>query len=537
MMFSLKIYWTLLACCSISAVCVSAAKSDATTAYGSDMEWGTPEYYVSKGFNANGLPDLSILSDEIKQKQVSMKWANQLEKNRSSREAQWSAALHEFEALPIGTSKRRKSRFMQILDIYRAKVGNFREENVQNYQIVDNLEEGKIISVSGGRFIKTTSVQFRLDGGKLTTVNAMLSCDPYNTICKDMLLKLHPSVRSMLDNVMRYLVAPMAAQYRHVTAYPLSLHIDIRLESPYDRRHNSLASGLVPASSTSGGTRVITIQLPYVNKLARSYSKDAIWREIMGTVTHEVTHLFQWYNHRLQPTKQPGVIHFGSPLGVWPFGRSNSLSDNSFQAPASVPTELLEGIADYVVVRSGLEKLHWRRPTSSKELAHKWQTGTYHRAFFFEWLEMRIGEGTVGRLMGSVLDSGYAGSYPEAGTPCGLEYGTWESVTGMSAQDLWKEYGLFVDTTMRQRSNPHWTWAQVYFILFVLTTCYLIFRDVKWHNSWTLNQWTPDWEKWTPSWATTSVKWTSSWNKWTPNWSLKNWASSLRTGIGERRAG
>ncbi|KAJ5391780.1 PBSP domain protein [Penicillium cosmopolitanum] len=499
MIFSLTLYLALLVCCSISAVCVSAAKSDATTAYGSDMEWETPEYYVMKGSNANRLPDLSILADEKRQKDVSMKWANQLEKNRSSREAQWSAALHEFEALHIGTSKRRKSRFMQILDTYRAKIGNFREEKVRNYRIIDDLEEGKIISVSGGRFTKTTSVQFQLDGGKLTTVNAMLSCDPYNVICKDMLLKLHPSVRSMLDNIMRYLVAPMAAQYRDVTAYPLSLTIDIRLENPYDRQRNSLVSGLIPASSASGDHRVITMQLPYLNTLARSYSKDAIWREIMGTVTHEATHLFQWYNHRLRPTKQP-AIHFGSPLGVWPFGRSTSLNDNSFQAPASAPTEFLEGIADYVVVRSGLEKFHWRRPTSSAELAYKWQAGTYQRAFFFEWLEMRIGEGTVGRLMGSVLDSGYAGSYPEAGTPCGLEYGTWESVTGMSAEDLWKEYGLFVDTPPGQQTNTHWTWAQGYFILLVSTVCYLILRDVKWDNSWNLNQWTPDWEKWTPSW-------------------------------------
>ncbi|CAI7642499.1 unnamed protein product [Penicillium pancosmium] len=452
-------------------------------AYGSDMEWETPEYYDTKGFKANRLPDLSIIADEKKQKDVSMKWANQLEENRSSREAQWSAALYEFEALHIGTSKRRKSRFMQILDTYKAKIGNFQEENVQNYQIIDDLEEGKIISVSGGRFIKTTSVQFQLDGGKLTTVNSMLSCDPYNVICKDMLLKLHPSVRSMLDNIMRYLVAPMAAQYRDVTAYPLSLTIDIRLENPYDRQRNSLVSGLIPASSASGDHRVITIQLPYLNTLARSYSKDAIWREIMGTVTHEVTHLFQWYNHRLRPTKQPSAIHFGSPLAVWPF----------------------EGIADYVVVRSGLEKFHWRRPASSAELAYKWQAGTYQRAFFFEWLEMRIGEGTVGRLMGSVLDSGYAGTYPEAEAPCGLEYGTWESVTGMSAEDLWKEYGQFVDTTTGQQTNPHWTWAQVYFILFVFTACYLIFRDVKWYNRWNLNHWSPDWEKWTPSWATTSI--------------------------------
>jgi hypothetical protein len=402
---------------------------------------------------------------------------------------------------------------------------NSREETAHNYRIVDDLEEGGIITGSGGRYIKATSIQFQLNGGKLTTVNAVLSCNPFNTICKDMLLKLHPSVRSMLENILRYLVAPMAAQYRDVTVYPLSLNIDIRLESIYDRQHNHLNTGLSSVSSANSDTRVITIQLPYLNTLARSYSKDTVWREIMGTVTHEVTHLFQWYNHRLQPTKQLGLIHFNSPLGVWPFSRSSSLSDNNFQAPASAPTELLEGIADYVVVRSGLEKLHWRRPASSEELANRWQAGTYHRAFFFEWLELRIGEGTVGRLMGSVLDSGYVGSYPNAGAPCGLEYGTWETVTGMSAEDLWKEYGRFVDFTIGQRVDPRWTWAHVYFILFVITISYLVLCDLKWDNSWNLNQWTQYCNKLTPSWDTLFPL----------NRNLKDRASNIRTRISEHR--
>lgn len=416
---------------------------------------------------------------------------------------------------------------MRFLDKCRANVGNSREESVQNYQIVDDLGEGKIISLSEGRYAKATSVQFQLDEGKLRTVSAVLRCNPFNYICKDMLLTLHPSLRSMLDNIMRCLVAPMAAQYRDVTVYPLSIHIDIRLESPYDHQRSSPNSGLAHSSRINSDTRVITFQLPYLNTLARSYSKETIWREIMGTITHEVTHLFQWYNHRLEPTKQSGAI-FGSRMGTWLATRSTSLSDNSFRVPDSVPTELLEGIADYVAVRSGVDRIHWRRPTSSGELAHKWQADTYHLSFFFEWLELRIGDGTVGRLMGSVLNSGYAGIHPEAGSPCGLEFGTWESVTGMSAEDLWKEYRLFVDTTVGHRASLDWTGAQLYFILFFCALSYLIFHDLKKNKGWNLNQWMPDWEKWTPSWATTRSKWAPSWHKWTLHWDLGSWASNLR---------
>jgi len=118
---------------------------------------------------------------------------------------------------------------------------------------------------------------------------------------------------------------------------------------------------------------------------------------------------------------------------------------------------------------------------------------TYHKAYFLEWLEMRFGEGTVSTLMGLVLDSGYAESCPDTGSACGLEFGTWEIVTGRGIEELWEEYGRFIDQSTLYSRGAKATWAQMYFICFIISVSYLSCRDRQGlSNTW--NNWIIRWK-------------------------------------------
>lgn len=355
-------------------------------------------------------------------------------------------------------------------------------KKAQNDWIKLSDDNKEIINSNRGLSIKRTGT-FELSSGEPRNLEVNIRCDSHNDICQSLISKFSVSIKLILENVFQSLVAPMAAQYPEVTSYPDLTRIDIRIEGPVNHQNDLSSFDFSDESDSSSQHRVIKIQLPYIKRLAQSHPKEFVWREIVATVTHEITHVFQWYSQRLGP-KYAKDQSFISSLGIWPFAKPNTPRyDYSFRVPSSVPKELLEGIADYVVLKAGLQRAHWRRPTSSIELPSSWNLGTYQKAFFLEWIEMRIGEGTVGTLMGLVLDSGYVGSHEGEGLPCGIAFGTWETVTGMSVGDLWKEYGRSLDLAQSTKLTSGWTWAKFYFLLFVIAVGAIISRGSVWDHS------------------------------------------------------
>ncbi|KAK4103574.1 BSP-domain-containing protein [Parathielavia hyrcaniae] len=79
--------------------------------------------------------------------------------------------------------------------------------------------------------------------------------------------------------------------------------------------------------------------------------------EIMGVITHELVHCYQW------------------------------------DAQGTCPGGLIEGIADWVRLNCNLSPPHWKRETGGD-----WDRGYQHTAYFLQYLESRFGEGTVRRL-------------------------------------------------------------------------------------------------------------------------------------------
>ncbi|XDG10401.1 hypothetical protein ABKA04_010016 [Annulohypoxylon sp. FPYF3050] len=65
-----------------------------------------------------------------------------------------------------------------------------------------------------------------------------------------------------------------------------------------------------------------------------------------------------------------------------------------YNACGSAPGGLIEGIADWVRLRSDLAPPHWNRD----RVPGSWDAGYDATAFFLEYLEQRFGEGTVRRL-------------------------------------------------------------------------------------------------------------------------------------------
>ncbi|PYH98540.1 BSP-domain-containing protein [Aspergillus ellipticus CBS 707.79] len=135
--------------------------------------------------------------------------------------------------------------------------------------------------------------------------------------------------------------------------------------------------------------------------------------EIKGVLTHELVHCYQ----HTAPPSVPGGGDGPRP-----------------------PGGLIEGIADFVRLKAGLQPPHWKRPTSAKERSSTWDAGYQHTAYFLAWLEdVRIGEGAVGLLNDRLLHVGYVGEGGEGAA-------FWKGLFGVGIQELWEEYGQYLDT-------------------------------------------------------------------------------------------
>lgn len=93
-----------------------------------------------------------------------------------------------------------------------------------------------------------------------------------------------------------------------------------------------------------------------------------------------------------------------------------------FQNAVSAPGGLIEGIADWVRLRSGLAPPHW-----IPQLMARWDAGYETTAYFLDYLEMNYGKGTVAAINNRACSVGYSAS-------------TWEDLLGKDVETLWNEY-------------------------------------------------------------------------------------------------
>ena len=114
--------------------------------------------------------------------------------------------------------------------------------------------------------------------------------------------------------------------------------------------------------------------------------------EIIGVCTHEMVHVWQ---HSCERTAPGGLI---------------------------------EGIADYVRLKSGLAPPHWKG--AKNEIGEKWDDGYQKTAYFLDWLENTYGDGTIARMNQTMGQCKYE------------EDSFWTGLFGKehTVKSLWKSY-------------------------------------------------------------------------------------------------
>ena len=129
----------------------------------------------------------------------------------------------------------------------------------------------------------------------------------------------------------------------------------------------------------------IHFSLDYIHS---SVSKARHTEEIMGVLTHEMVHCYQ------------------------------------YNALRSCPGGLIEGIADWVRLHAQLSPPHWK-----KEPTGKWDAGYQHTGYFLDYLEKRFGEGLIRRLNEKLRIERYE------------EKRFWTELCGRPVEQLWGDYG------------------------------------------------------------------------------------------------
>ncbi|KAI9890940.1 MAG: hypothetical protein M1814_003441 [Vezdaea aestivalis] len=117
-------------------------------------------------------------------------------------------------------------------------------------------------------------------------------------------------------------------------------------------------------------------------------ASDRKMEEIKGVVTHEMVHCYQ------------------------------------FNGYGTAPGGLIEGIADWVRLKSELGPPHWNRSAGGD-----WDAGYEHTAYFLEWLETKFGEDIVPRINERLRKHRYN------------EATFWHDCCGRGVHELWEEYG------------------------------------------------------------------------------------------------
>lgn len=142
----------------------------------------------------------------------------------------------------------------------------------------------------------------------------------------------------------------------------------------------------------------IHLNIGYVESVMNSNSSkpdgDSLFAyELRGVVTHEMVHAFQ------------------------------------HDAKGSCPGGLVEGIADYVRLRSGLGAKHWDPwPADKKSRGEKWDEGYQKTAWFLVWVEGEVGRNCIGSLNFEMRRRGWNDGE------------VWKDIMGEDVKDMWKRY-------------------------------------------------------------------------------------------------
>ena len=129
----------------------------------------------------------------------------------------------------------------------------------------------------------------------------------------------------------------------------------------------------------------IHFSLDYIKGIP-SRDPGGVTHEIQGVLVHEMVHCWQW------------------------------------TGKGSAPGGLTEGIADYVRLKAGLDPPHWK-----KEAGGRWDAGYQHTGYFLNWMEEKMGQGSVGRINHAMREEKYKDTL-------------WELLFGKTVEVLWKEY-------------------------------------------------------------------------------------------------
>ncbi|ESZ98689.1 plant Basic Secretory protein [Sclerotinia borealis F-4128] len=138
----------------------------------------------------------------------------------------------------------------------------------------------------------------------------------------------------------------------------------------------------------------IHFSLDYIHTAIGSERKK---HEIMGVLTHEMVHCYQY---------------------------------NGFH---TCPGGLIEGIADWVRLNAHLSPPHWK-----KESGGKWDAGYQHTGYFLEYLERRFGQGTIRKLNEKLRIERYE------------EKRFWTELCGRPVEQLWKDYSEYLEVEKRK---------------------------------------------------------------------------------------
>ncbi|KAJ5161566.1 hypothetical protein N7492_006958 [Penicillium capsulatum] len=242
------------------------------------------------------------------------------------------------------------------------------------------------------------------------------------------------TLETALNNIIKYLYTPS----KHATS---SSHWPVFSPSiPPTRSVTVFLRDFGGVAYTTGTEldddhKEIHISLPYiVHCTAGQSAKADPLHELVGVLTHELVHCYQ---HTTPP---------------------DSDETRGKREVTHPPGGLIEGIADFVRLKAGLEPPHWQRPKSAVDRAPKWDAGYQYTAFFLAWIEdVRIGEGAIGMLNDRLFRVGYVGENEDEDDKNRShgEVGFWESLYGAKVADLWNQYGEYLDGHDR-KSRGDW---------------------------------------------------------------------------------
>jgi hypothetical protein len=140
----------------------------------------------------------------------------------------------------------------------------------------------------------------------------------------------------------------------------------------------------------------IHLSLKYIDSISKARQAD----EILGVLTHEMVHCYQYNGNN------------------------------------TCPGGLIEGIADWVRLRANLAPPHWSRSGSGN-----WDAGYDHTGYFLEYLEIRYGAGTISKMNDKLRTDNYE------------QKRFWTELLGRPIEQLWGDYGKALEAADTGTAN------------------------------------------------------------------------------------